>query len=118
MPLLIFEFEQEINVSAQVGDTAYYVPTTTSAQFQVNSSDIIEIGPITFVNPNGLGFWCFTTLVPGLYPNSSDYIFFSKDNKANQSNVLGYYAKVKIKNNSQEEAEIHAITADCFESSK
>ena len=118
MPTLQFVLPHKINVSAQIGDTLYYVPTGSSAQFQVNSSDIIEIGPITFVNPNGLEFWCFTTLIPGLYPNSSDYIFFAKDNKANQSNVLGYYAKVKIKNNSQEEAEIHAITADCFESSK
>ena len=118
MPILEFTFSQQLNVSAQVGDTAYYVPTTSSAQFQVNSSDIVEIGIITYVNPNGLEFWCDTLLPPGSYPSASDYIFFSKDNKANQSNVLGYYAKVQLKNNSKDEAEIFNVTADVFESSK
>jgi len=121
MPLLIFEFEQEINVSAQVGDTAYYVPTTTSAQFQVNSNDIVEIGEIHAFVWDGdkiIGFSCVTTLPVNMYPTSSDYIFFSKDNKANQSNVLGYYAKVQLKNNSLDEAEIYSVGVDVFDSSK
>lgn len=118
MPILQFTFANQLNVSAQVGDTAYYVPTSTSAQFQVNSSDIVEIGDITYVSPDGLGFWCNTTLSPTLYPSSSDYIFFSKDNKANQASVLGYYAKVQLKNNSKTEAEIFGVSADAFESSK
>jgi hypothetical protein len=118
MPILQFTFASQLNVSAQAGDTAYYVPTSTSAQFQVNSSDIVEIGDITYVSPDGLGFWCNTTLSPGLYPSSSDYIFFSKDNKANQASVLGYYAKVQLKNNSKTEAEIFGVSADAFESSK
>ena len=83
MPILQFTFAHQLNVSAQVGDTAYYVPTSTSAQFQVNSSDIVEIGNITYVSPDGLGFWCNTTLSPSSYPSSSDYIFFSKDKKGN-----------------------------------
>jgi len=118
MPLLQFTFDQQLNVSAQVGDTVYYVPTSTSAQFQVNSSDIVEIGDITYVNPNGLGFWCNTVLSASSYPSASDYIFFSKDNKANQSNVLGYYAQVQLKNNSLDEAEIYSVSADVFDSSK
>ena len=118
MPILQFTFAEQLNVSAQVGDTAYYVPTLTSAQFQVNSSDIVEIGNITYVNPDGLGFWCNTTLSPALYPSASDYIFFSKDNRANQSSVLGYYAKVQLKNSSKDEAEIFGISADAYESSK
>ena len=118
MPTLQFTFSNQLNVSAQVGDIAYYVPTSTSAQFQINSNDVVEIGPITFVNPNGLEFWCLSTLASSMYPSSSDYIFFAKDNKANQSNVLGYYAKVQLKNNSKEKAEIYAVSADCFESSK
>jgi len=118
MPVLQFTFANQLNVSAQVGDIAYYAPTTSSAQFQINSSDIIEIGIITFVNPNGLEFWCDTMLSPSLYPGSSDYIFFSKDNKANQSSVLGYYAKVKFKNNSLDKAELYRVSADAYESSK
>ena len=119
MPILQFTFANQLNVSAQVGDTAYYVPTSTSAQFQVNSSDIVEIGNINFVSPDGLGFWCETTLPPGLYPPPSAYIFFSKDNKANQSNVLGYYAKVQLKNNmAKEPSEVYSVGVDVFDSSK
>ena len=87
-------------------------------RLEIQLTDIVEIGDITYVSPDGLGFWCNTTLPPGLYPSASDYIFFSKDNKANQASVLGYYAKVQLKNNSKTEAEIFGVSADAFESSK
>jgi hypothetical protein len=118
MPVLQFTFSNQLNVSIQVGDTAYYVPTSTSSQFQINSSDIVEMGEVTYVDPGGLEFWCSTTLPSSMYPSGSDYIFFTKDNKINQSNTLGYYAKVKLKNNSRKNAEIYSVAADCFESSK
>jgi len=118
MPILNFTFQNPLNVSLQVGDTAYYVPTNTSAQFQVNSSDVIEIGDVTTVANDGLSFSCNTFLSSSMYPGDNDYLFFSKNNKANQSNVLGYYAKVELRNNSKEKAEIYSIGADCFESSK
>lgn len=119
MPILTFTFgSEQLNVSLQVGDTAYYVPTSSSAQFQVDSSDIVEIGPVTSVNPSNTRFRCSTVLTPSEYPSRSDYIFFAKDNKVNQSNVLGYYAKVQLKNNSIDEAEIFAVSADAFDSSK
>ena len=116
MPVLTFQFNNELNVSLAVGDTAYYVPTNSSAQFQVNSSDIIEIGVVTIVQTTS--FSCNTSLPAVEYPSPQDYIFFSKDNKVNQSNVLGYYAKVQLKNNSKAEAEIFNVSANVFDSSK
>ena len=118
MPTLTFTIPNQLNVSAQVGDIVYYVPTQASAQFQVNSSDIVEIGVIISVNHNGLEFSCDSSLPASEYPSPHDYLFFAKSNKTNQSNVLGYYAKVQLKNNSKEKAEIYAISADSFESSK
>lgn len=116
MLILTFQFNNELNVSLAVGDTAYYVPTNSSAQFQVNSSDIIEIGRVKTVQ--AMSFSCVTNLMEADYPSKQDYIFFSKDNKANQSSVLGYYAKVQLKNNSKTEAEIFNVSADVFDSSK
>ena len=116
MPTLTFQFNNELNVSLAVGDTAYYVPTSPSAQFQVNSSDIVEIGEVIIVQ--AMSFSCTTNLPATEYPTAQDYIFFSKDNKVNQSNVLGYYAKVQLKNNSKTEAEIFNVSADAFDSSK
>jgi len=46
------------------------------------------------------------------------FIMFSKDNKVNLSSVLGYYASVTLKNNSQEKIELFNVGADVFESSK
>ena len=118
MPTLTFRLPHLLNVSAQVGDAVYYVKTNTSAQFTVNDSDIIEIGPITNISSSRLQISCDTMLGSNSYPSGSDYLFFAKDNKINQSNVLGYYAKVQLKNNSLSKSEIYSISADSFESSK
>ena len=119
MPNITLNFPFDINVSAQTGDTAYYVPTTTSASFNVNSSSVVEIGIIQAITPGvPSSMVVFTTLLPALYPNNGDFILFSKDNKANLSSMLGYYTKVKIVNNSKEKAELFKVSADYSESSK
>ena len=42
----------------------------------------------------------------------------SKNKKANNSGLKGYYAEVCFRNNSTEEAELFGISADMWESSK
>ncbi len=118
MPLITLPFPFNLNVSAQVGDTAYYVPTATSSEFDVNSSAIIEIGLITAINQVTNTITCNTFLPPADYPSAGDFILFSKDNKVNMTSLLGYYTKVKIRNNSTSKAEMFNISADYFESSK
>ena len=49
---------------------------------------------------------------------TGSFIMFSKDNKANLSSVLGYYASVTFKNNSVDKAELFNVGANIFESSK
>jgi len=46
------------------------------------------------------------------------YIMFSKDNKANMSSILGYYASVEYRNSSQIKSELFNVGTDFFESSK
>lgn len=53
-----------------------------------------------------------TTCSPG------SYIMFSKDNKANMSSILGYYASVEYRNSSQIKSELFNVGTDFFESSK
>ena len=43
---------------------------------------------------------------------------FSKDNKANMANMLGYYASVEYRNNSIDKAELFATGVEVHESSK
>ena len=51
-------------------------------------------------------------------PTTSNFIMFSKDNSANLSSLLGYYADIKFVNKSTDKAEIFSVGCDVFESSK
>ena len=50
--------------------------------------------------------------------SKGSFIMFSKDNKANMSSILGYYASAQFRNSSWEEAELFNVGVDIFESSK
>ena len=116
MPVTI-AFSKPLNVSCQIGDTAYYVPTQTSAEFKVNSANIVMIGVITGITDSSITIGThFATPTSGL-----DFIFFSKDNKANLSSALGYYAEVKMQNTETDcskPVELFSVGVDIFESSK
>lgn len=112
----VLTFTEPLNISCQVGDTAYYMSSTAaSGGFTTGAhSNIIEIGIIT--NITGLVITIGDSFVASV-PNGS-FILFSKDNKVNLSSLLGYYAELKIVNASTEEAELFSVGVDTFESSK
>jgi hypothetical protein len=56
-----------------------------------------------------------TTLV---LPTTNSFILFSKDNKANLSSLVGYYAEVEFTNDSTSAAELFTVSAEMVESSK
>ena len=117
---LTLTFSAPLNVSCQIGDTAYYVNTSSVGGFTVNINNIEEIGTITSItNPTSSAptITCSTTL-PGSLNGSSYFVLFSKDNRANLSSILGYYADIEFKNDSKQEAELFAVGVDAFESSK
>ena len=84
-------FTDPLNVSCQVGDT---VITTIAGLVITVANNLVASVP------------------------SGAFILFSKDNKANMSSALGYYAEVKIKNDSEEYAEMFSFGVEVFESSK
>jgi hypothetical protein len=110
-------FAAPLNISCQVGDTAYYVPTTSSGGFSTNSSAVIEIGIITAIGGTNTAP-TITVALNLSTPPSPSFILFSKDNKANLSSALGYFAKVEYKNTSTTEAELFSVGVDIFGSSK
>ena len=116
MPSILLTFANPLNVSVQVGDTAYYCPTVSTAGFSTAAqSTIVEIGVVTIVTSKTITCEIATTTAS---PTTSDYIFFSKDNQANTSGLLGYYGSFKFVNNSTAEAELFSVGAEVFESSK
>jgi len=120
MPSLTLTFSAPLNVSCQVGDTAYYITTGSDGGFLVNSDSVTEIGQIREItNPtsNSPTVIC-DTILPGSLNGSTKFILFSKDNKANLSSILGYYADIKFVNNSRRYGELFSVGMEIFESSK
>ena len=129
MPSATLNFSAPINVSCQVGDTAYYVDTNSIGGFSVSANvagsaenTIVEIGEIREIQgpkTNTPAIIVETTLGFNELNGLNKFIFFSKNNKANLSSPLGYYASVKFVNdNHYRTAELYAIEADIYESSK
>ena len=126
MATVTLTFANKINESCQVGDTAYYVTTSAQGGFttSLNSSDpttenvYVKIGTVKSINDPRLIMVCNTSLTTAQIPTTNHFIFFSKDNIANMTTTLGYYAEVTLKNNSTQEAELFSIGCDIFESSK
>ena len=124
MPLITITFPNPINVSVQAGDIAYYTDTVTNLGAQnhrhSNYSNIIQIGDIVSIDRLLNSIICnWNPNPPGsLFPPIGSFIMFSKDNKANLSSLLGYYAEVQFVNNSSDEAELFSVGCDVFESSK
>ena len=108
------------NYSLQIGDTAYYASVQSSGGFDVTSSNITEIGFVNNVDIENNGSVTVTcdigddTLTP---PNGS-YIFFSKENIANLTSILGYYGEVEFRNDSKDKAELFATACEISQSSK
>lgn len=130
MPSVTLTFSAPLNASCQVGDTAYYVSTSTVGGFSTSTTDTsatvesttIEIGSIreiqgaTTATPSVI---VETTLGFSEANGLNKFIFFSKNNKANLSSPLGYYSSVKFVNdNHYNVAELFSVGSDYFESSK
>ena len=148
MVLIRLTFEREINVSVQEGDLVYFSnPTpvgtarswpddgggTTTPHLRSDQADIILIGPVVEIRyrrvqrSTGEQF-IFTDIFANMEQNlfnqyfaqlrPESFIMFSKDNKANMANILGYYASVEYRNNSTDKAELFATGIEVHESSK
>ena len=123
MPAITITFGVPLNVSCQVGDTAYFVETSSDGGFNINNNQVTEIGQIRQITPfNGSqsSIVCHNNdTLPGSFSNSpAKFILFSKDNKANLTSILGYYASIKFVNDSLTEAELFSINVEAVESSK
>ena len=112
MPIITLNFPNLLNVSVQRGDIAYFTPTTTNGGFETDSG-VVEIGKVTAVGSNYIE--CDAT---GQVPGQGNFIMFAKDRRVNNNGLLGYFAKIRFRNDSTEEAELYAVAVDMFESSK
>ncbi len=108
MDEIILTFPQPLNVSVQVGDTAYYTN-------DINGVEIVLIGRITAVTT----YTVTAEIDPyQIRPVLSSFILFSKTANVNTSGLKGYYAEAQVKNDSTDYAELFLVGSEIFESSK
>jgi len=131
---MIFNFPDPINVSLQVGDNVYYCPSQGHGGFQtvdpnITTTFIVYIGKCTLVQQVGAVWQVHVLIQPGLTVNQSAaivntyiggnrFLMFNKNTETNRNSLLGYYAEVKLGNDSPNIAELFAVSTEASESSK
>ena len=142
---MVFEFPYPINESLQAGnplatpptgDDVYYSVTQLHGGFNTTDPNItgtfdVYVGKCSLITFNtGSGLWevhalmdpGFTvnqqTAIQNTYNAGTCFIRFSKDTEANRSSLLGYYAEVKLGNDSGDIAELFAVSTEAVQSSK
>ena len=122
----ILSFADPINVSVQPGDILYKSPPTNQQAGRNHPGTFNQYGNS---KPLAFGVVCASDHVnqqvwydiigsntPPIV--GTEYLYFSKDNRANTSGIIGYFAKTEFLNNSSFPAEIFATAVDYVESSK
>lgn len=112
-------FLQQINSSAQVGDDLYFVNVNS---FGESTGAVNELGPITEIGDNFVvidgpapaGF----TLVEIESGSISPLFMFRKNNQANVSTLVGYFADVTMTGDSDSRLELFNVGSEVFVSSK
>ena len=118
---IILEFENKLNHSLQVGDTIWYATTGHTGGYETaDSSEVKKLGRVEELSNQ---YRAHTITVSNYILTDSPalanaFIMFSKNNNANASSLVGYYAKARFENNSKEKAELFAVGSEINESSK
>jgi len=116
--IVILTFQTPINESVQTGDIVFAISNFTQAGgFQHNSlNNAREIGRVVaFSNRDGTQpgpIEIHVEQTSSATVNPGDFIMFSKNKAANTSGVSGYYASVKMINDSNKEIELFSVGSD------
>jgi hypothetical protein len=110
MDSITLTFPDPIQVSVQIGDTAYFTNN-------INGIDIKKIGTITSIDYTTNSITC-NILSTSPRPLTTSFILFSKTSEANTNSLTGYYLYSQLRNNSKDYAEIFSVGTEIFESSK
>lgn len=113
MATITLTFANEVNKSLQVGGNA----DARDSVFTKQSNEVYYVGDVTSISNDRK---TITIDVDGesVFPTTSDYVFFVKKADVCNAKLTGYYADVKMKNDSTEKAELFAVGSEVALSSK
>ena len=86
---------------------------TLPNNFIIDDSDLLKVGDITEIGSNFVRVEDHDNT-----PSNGDFLMFSKNKIVNNTSLLGYYAKVKLSNNSTDKAELFTLGSEVTPSSK
>ena len=110
-------FSENLSNAVSINDVIYYCPTEALGGFntQLDENEIIKLGKVLAVHANTL---TVNLTENNPIPSANDFIFYVKDDEVNISSLLGYFAEVKMKNNSTEKAELFRLSLGYANSSR
>jgi len=85
---------------------------------------VIDVNGFASGSPNHVGEITeigadFVMVDPVYYtPSVDDFIMFSKNENVNKNSLIGYYAEIKLTNNSLDKAELFSLGSEVTQSSK
>ena len=103
------------NDSLQIGDLAYFVTPSSSGGFEQSTDTPTLIGSIDVITATSIDV---DETIGNDIPSADDFIMFAKDSRVNLSGLVGYYAEVEIRNNSDKKAEMYCMASEITPSSK
>tara|TARA_R110000824_G_scaffold284373_3_gene472648 strand:- start:222 stop:596 length:375 start_codon:yes stop_codon:yes gene_type:complete len=124
MPLATLIFDEPLNSSLQLGDIVYYSPTNQAANsniWKATTTNVVKFGVVNniIVDPPSVKvIYDAGVSLPSYNPLHPDYIMFEKDKQVNSSSLIGYYANVKLVNDSKGKIELFSLGSEVSESSK
>jgi len=124
MPIATLTFSNPLNSSLQVGDIVYYSTLTSipNSGFSTSvTSNMIKLGTVISmsIDPIQVNVVYVDVANGGVNPpDNGDYIMFEKDKQVNSSSLIGYYADIKLVNNSKEDITLFSLGSEVSESSK
>ena len=131
MVLFWINLDVDLNQSLQVGDLIYACDTRQQTGAETEQHDTIDSNGMGKTNIVGIlrkvdvftsvgraKLFVDNSAFPDSYlPGAHDFIMFSKY-KEGDAGVLGYYADVKLVNNSTEKAELFSVSSEITINSK
>lgn len=116
-------FNTELNISLSIGDIVWYTPIAVAGGYDVSNTDsIIKLGEVESIDYKNKIVLVKKPHDPlnyaGISLTQNDFVMFSKPNSINTSSIKGYYAKVRLDNDSTEKIELFAVSSEISESSK
>ena len=102
------------------GDTVYFSSLSSVSGTSFKQSDnATRLGVVVDIDPGvGAIHVVYDETIITTPPVFGDYIMFEKNSAVNSSSLIGYYADVKFKNNSDTKIELFAMGSKVSESSK